>query len=283
MTMYSTVSVPSTIDATPIAVYAWEPPQNPRGAVQISHGVAEHGPRYDRLAAALTAAGYAVYAHDHRGHGSSISDQVTLGGFGAAGWSGLVADLVALGDRIHGEQLGRPLFLLGHSMGSFALQEAILDRSDLYAGAVLSGIDGPRRLHRRPGRGRRRQRRPHGVQRRLRAPHGVRVAEPRRGRGRQVRRRPALRVRPGPGDHSGPVRVGGPARRPRGARRHPLRSANPPRLRRRRPTRRRRSARRAPRAALPGRRCHRRDRRAVTPAPGTRSSTRPTATRSRRT
>ncbi len=118
---------------------SWEPPQNPRGVVQISHGVAEHGPRYDRLAAALTAAGYAVYAHDHRGHGSSISDQVTLGGFGAAGWSGLVADLVALGDRIHGEQLDLPLFLVGHSMGSFALQEAILDRSDLYAGAVLSG------------------------------------------------------------------------------------------------------------------------------------------------
>ena len=125
---YSTVSVPSTIDATPITVYAWEPPQTPRGAVQISHGVAEHGPRYDRLAAALTAAGYAVYAHDHRGHGSSISEEVMWADSerpDGAGWS----PTSCAGRQDSGERLGRPLFLLGHSMGSFALQEAILDRS----------------------------------------------------------------------------------------------------------------------------------------------------------
>ena len=139
--------------------------------VQISHGVAEHGPRYDRLATALTAAGYAVYAHDHRGHGSSISDEVTLGGFGAAGWSGLVADLVALGDRIHGEQPDRPLFLIGHSMGSFALQEAILDRSALTPASSFPArrpsTSSPPAWPRPAAK-----RRPHGVQRRLRARTG---------------------------------------------------------------------------------------------------------------
>ena len=67
MTTFTTTSVPSEIDATPITVYAWEPPRNPRAVVQISHGVAEHALRYHRLARALTAADYAVYAHDHRG------------------------------------------------------------------------------------------------------------------------------------------------------------------------------------------------------------------------
>ena len=100
-------------------------PDEPRGVVQISHGVAEHAGRYDRLAQALTAAGYAVSSHDHRGHGASISEAVALGGFGAAGWSGLVADLVALGEQLHAERPDLPLFLVGHSMGSFALQEAI--------------------------------------------------------------------------------------------------------------------------------------------------------------
>ncbi len=138
-TTFTTTSVPSTVDATPLTVYAWPPPDEPRGVVQIAHGVAEHARRYDRLARALTAAGYAVSSHDHRGHGASVSAEVALGGFGAAGWSGLVADLVALGEQLRTDRPGLPLFLLGHSMGSFALQQAILDHSDLYAGVVLSG------------------------------------------------------------------------------------------------------------------------------------------------
>jgi alpha-beta hydrolase superfamily lysophospholipase len=139
MTTFTTTSVPSRIDATPITVYAWQPPHNPRAVVQISHGVAEHALRYHRLARALTAADYAVYAHDHRGHGTSVSEETTLGGFGAAGWSGLVSDLVALGEQIRMQRPDLPLFLVGHSMGSFALQEAILDHSTVYAGVVLSG------------------------------------------------------------------------------------------------------------------------------------------------
>jgi alpha-beta hydrolase superfamily lysophospholipase len=139
MTTLTKNSVPSGIDATPITLYAWEPPHKSRGVVQISHGAAEHALRYDRLARALTAAGYTVYAHDHRGHGTSISEQVTLGGFGTAGWSGLVSDLVALSNQIRTQRPDLPLFLVGHSMGSFALQEAILDHSAVYAGVVLSG------------------------------------------------------------------------------------------------------------------------------------------------
>jgi alpha-beta hydrolase superfamily lysophospholipase len=138
-TTYTTSSVPSTVDATPLTVYAWPPLDEPRGVVQIAHGVAEHAGRYDRLARALTAAGYAVTSHDHRGHGASVSEEVALGGFGAPGWDGLVDDLVALGERLRTDRPNLPLFLVGHSMGSFALQQAILDHSDLYTGVVLSG------------------------------------------------------------------------------------------------------------------------------------------------
>jgi alpha-beta hydrolase superfamily lysophospholipase len=138
-TTYTTSTVPSKVDATPLTVYAWPPPDEPRGVVQIAHGVAEHAGRYDRLARALTAAGYAVSSHDHRGHGASTSDDVALGEFGAAGWSGLVVDLAALSDRLRSERPDLPLFLIGHSMGSFALQEVLLDHSDLYTGVVLSG------------------------------------------------------------------------------------------------------------------------------------------------
>ena len=62
-----------------------------------------------------------------------------LGGFGAAGWPALIADAVALSDSIRSENPGLPLFLIAHSMGSFAAQEVILDHSDLYRGVVLTG------------------------------------------------------------------------------------------------------------------------------------------------
>src|SRR6266436_992051 len=56
-------------DAAFIFVHRWLPQGAPKPVVQIAHGIAEHGWRYARLAGALTRAGYAVYANDHRGHG----------------------------------------------------------------------------------------------------------------------------------------------------------------------------------------------------------------------
>ena len=137
---YTTASFPSPADGLALVSHRWEAVDTPRGIVQIAHGVAEHALRYTRLADALTAAGYTVYANDHRGHGESVGAGVALGSFGAAGWPGLVGDAIAFGERIHAaEDPGLPLFLVAHSMGSFAAQQILLDRSDLYAGVVLSG------------------------------------------------------------------------------------------------------------------------------------------------
>src|SRR5699024_4276378 len=62
-------------DGLHLHTYRWSA-DSPKAIVQIAHGLAEHAPRYDRLARALTAAGYEVYSHDHRGHGGSVSDEV---------------------------------------------------------------------------------------------------------------------------------------------------------------------------------------------------------------
>ena len=51
----------------------WLPEGRPRAFVQIAHGLAEHSARYARFAGALNAAGYGVYASDHRGHGPSVA------------------------------------------------------------------------------------------------------------------------------------------------------------------------------------------------------------------
>jgi alpha-beta hydrolase superfamily lysophospholipase len=133
-------SYPSAADNLRIATYFWPAASaDARGVVQIAHGIAEHAERYDRLAKALSAANFAVYASDHRGHGRSINDDTALGSFGAAGWPGLVADVAAFGKSVVTQNVGLPVFLLGHSMGSFASQEVILDHSDQYAGLILSG------------------------------------------------------------------------------------------------------------------------------------------------
>jgi alpha-beta hydrolase superfamily lysophospholipase len=135
----TTTSFPSTVDDLAITYHCWEATGPVVGTVQIAHGVAEHSLRYERLAAALSAAGYRVYANDHRGHGSSVGGDVALGSFGAAGWPALIADSIALGELVAEENPGVPHFLVAHSMGSFAAQEIVLDRSDLFDGVVLTG------------------------------------------------------------------------------------------------------------------------------------------------
>ena len=44
-----------------------------------------------------------------------------------------------MGRWVAEQQPALPRFLIGHSMGSFALQQVIVDHSDLWSGVVLSG------------------------------------------------------------------------------------------------------------------------------------------------
>jgi alpha-beta hydrolase superfamily lysophospholipase len=126
-------------DGTTIEAYRWTGDGTPRGIVQIAHGMGEHAARYRRLAEVLTRAGFVVYANDHRGHGRTAGSPDRHGDLGPGGWSGLVADLGTLGALAREEHPGVPLVLLGHSMGSFALQRYLLDHSADVDGAVLSG------------------------------------------------------------------------------------------------------------------------------------------------
>ena len=95
---------------------------------EIAHGMAEHSDRYERFAQALTDAGYAVYAHDHRGHKGTAGDHSDEGYFADKdGWATAVADMRAVTDRARAEQAGLPVFLIGHSMGSFLSRSYIAE------------------------------------------------------------------------------------------------------------------------------------------------------------
>jgi alpha-beta hydrolase superfamily lysophospholipase len=120
----------------------WLPEGPPRAVVQIAHGLAEHSARYARIAAALNAAGYAVYANDHRGHGPS-APAADLGHFAdEGGWDKVVGDLWTFNRVIAAEQPGLPIVFLGHSLGSFLGRGFIARHSDALAGVALSGSSG---------------------------------------------------------------------------------------------------------------------------------------------
>ncbi|MFW5418925.1 lysophospholipase [Nocardiopsis sp. CNT-189] len=124
-------------DGLPVHVNDWAPEGAPRAAVQIAHGLSEHSGRYAPLARELAGRGYAVYANDHRGHGRTM--HAGPGVLGEDGWNRLVGDMAALSEEIRGRHPGAPLVVLGHSMGSFALQQYLLDHAGAVDGAVLSG------------------------------------------------------------------------------------------------------------------------------------------------
>jgi alpha-beta hydrolase superfamily lysophospholipase len=128
-------------------VYVWEPDEGAdtvrpsgRGVVQIVHGMAEHAGRYRHVAERLTAAGYAVYAADMRGHGRSGGR--FPGDLGADGFRWLARDAKQVADEAVAEQgLGddaKPV-LIGHSMGAFVAQLATMLYPQQYAALVLSG------------------------------------------------------------------------------------------------------------------------------------------------
>lgn len=126
-------------DGTSLCLERWGPDGAPAAVLHIAHGMGEHARRYARFASALAEHDVVVYAHDHRGHGHSVAGPDGLGVFGPDGWNQLVRDLSAVHASLREAHPGLPLVAFGHSMGSFALQQLLLDESHLLAAAVLSG------------------------------------------------------------------------------------------------------------------------------------------------
>lgn len=129
-------------DGTGLFVREWLPDQKPRAVVQVVHGMADHSARYERLAKALTEHGYAVFADDHRGHGRTAKSRDDLGHFADEhGFQRVVEDQLSLVEEIKSRLPGLPVFLLGHSMGSFIARAAVIERGREWSGLVLSATN----------------------------------------------------------------------------------------------------------------------------------------------
>ncbi|MBU1170842.1 MAG: alpha/beta hydrolase [Proteobacteria bacterium] len=120
-----------------------EPEKSPKAVIQITHGMAEHSERYAWFAEKLTQQGFAVYANDHRGHGNTAERDEDLGFFAKGnGWDRVVDDMKELSDLIRVRHPDLPLFLFGHSMGSFLSRDYIARFGKTLKGAILSGTAG---------------------------------------------------------------------------------------------------------------------------------------------
>lgn len=126
-------------DSTPLYVNRWFVDEAPKAVVMIAHGMAEHSGRYARLATALVEAGFAVYAHDQRGHGRSAEHGIVGHYADQHGWSKVVNDLACINHHIRHQYRDTPIFLLAHSMGSYIGQAYLMQHSCSLQGAILSG------------------------------------------------------------------------------------------------------------------------------------------------
>src|SRR3954449_13029944 len=113
---------------------AWLPQGEPRAVIVLGHGASEHGGRYAWTGGQLNARGYAVYAIDHRGHGKSAGSRAVIDRMRNA-----VEDLHTLVERAQAAYPGRPLVLLGHSMGGAVAIAYTSEHEDALDALVLSG------------------------------------------------------------------------------------------------------------------------------------------------
>jgi len=100
----------------------------------LVHGFAEHSGRYEHVGRWLAERSYAVHAYDQIGHGRSSGTRCHVGRF-----SDYLDDLRVVLERVRAESGGRPVSLIGHSMGGLVVASYCRERSPDLASVVLSG------------------------------------------------------------------------------------------------------------------------------------------------
>lgn len=118
----------------------WVPETDVRAVLQLSHGMIEYIERYRAFAEYLNRFGFLVVGNDHLGHGQSVPGPEEWGYFAEKdGGALLVRDLHQVTERVKAEYPGVPVFLLGHSMGSFMARRYLTRYGAELQGAVIMG------------------------------------------------------------------------------------------------------------------------------------------------
>lgn len=115
--------------------YRQDFPERMKAVLVIVHGVCEHCGRYQYLAERLNEAGYGVIRFDLRGHGKSGG----MRGF-ASSYLEYSQDVQEFVIKAKQEAPDMPVYMLGHSMGSFISAAYAILYPDEICGQILSGL-----------------------------------------------------------------------------------------------------------------------------------------------
>jgi alpha-beta hydrolase superfamily lysophospholipase len=112
---------------------SWRPAGAVRAVVANIHGLGDHSGLYPTLVDHLVASGIAVHAPDLRGNGRSPGQRAYI-----ARWEEFREDLQRFLEVVQEEEPGRPLFLLGNSLGGLIALEFALHHPEGLRGVIAA-------------------------------------------------------------------------------------------------------------------------------------------------
>ena len=136
-------SFPSNDGVHEIAATLYLPEGEPRGVIQLVHGMMDHSGRYLELANAMLEGGFAFVGMDLPGHGDSVKDPSERGFFAEKGGVDLLlSDVLRCNGRIRARFPHLPVVLFAHSMGSFVGRILAERHPEALDGIIVSGTAG---------------------------------------------------------------------------------------------------------------------------------------------
>ncbi|MCR5650744.1 MAG: alpha/beta hydrolase [Lachnospiraceae bacterium] len=125
---------------TKIAAYQWTPKGEVKAVLVIIHGMSEHMGRYDEMAQYLNTKGILCCGIDLLGHGKTAESPEGFGYFCERDAATVVVrDVHRLKKTVQDKYPGIPVFIFGHSMGSYIARNYIERYGTGIQGAVIQG------------------------------------------------------------------------------------------------------------------------------------------------
>lgn len=124
-----------SFDNAEIYCRLWDDVKDPKGVIQLVHGMSEYAGRYDEFARYLNSRGYIVFGDDHRAHGLTETDQ-NRGKHPGNIFKKTLNDELFFREWLK-SQYDLPVFLMGHSYGSFLSQAFAQEGTDVKAIALI--------------------------------------------------------------------------------------------------------------------------------------------------
>lgn len=134
--MMEEVKLPAS-DHTMLYVHCWRAEQ-PKAVILLAHGMTEHSLRYERFGQFLNQNGISLYCHDQRGHGKTGGMRLGHLRKGVE-WNMMINDLFTIKKKLIDVETDCPIYLMGHSMGSFLVRRTVQLRPSMFDGLILSG------------------------------------------------------------------------------------------------------------------------------------------------